>query len=273
MTQTATNTEPTSARSRELHGSGPGSRSPRRPSCSPVACSVSCPSSLALPVIGVVLAFGSPPDHVADARPIARRPRNAVIGVALVAALAVVILQPQLSLPLVTLFGLDGSGLAVTCLAVVALALPLAMADAKADVPPTGWFLLTRRNLILSLTVFVVVADWYGARGLSLLPIGGPGAHLAADHRAQPDLRRPAPTARIRPPPPTAPRRTRTAAAATGQRGTRVPCQATSSRRRRSAVMRLRCQARPGSAAHLHHAPRTTHHAPRNHAPRNGDAF
>ena len=49
----------------------------------------------------------------------------------LVAALAVVILQPQLSLPLVTLFGLDGSGLAVTCLAVVALALPLAMADAK----------------------------------------------------------------------------------------------------------------------------------------------
>ena len=82
------------------------------------------------------------------------------------------ILQPQLSLPLVTLFGLDGSSLAVTCLAVVALALPLAMADAKADEPPTGWFLLTRRNLILSLTVLVVVADWYGGRGLSLLPIG-----------------------------------------------------------------------------------------------------
>ena len=123
-------------------------------------------------MIGVVLAFGSPPDHVADVRPIARRPRNAVLGAVLVAALAVVILQPQLSLPLVTLFGLDGSGLAVTCLAVVALALPLAMADAKTDDPPTGWFLLTRRNLILSLTVLVVVADWYGARGLSLLPIG-----------------------------------------------------------------------------------------------------
>ena len=88
------------------------------------------------------------------------------------AALAVVILQPQLSLPLVTLFGLDRSGLAVTCLAVVALALPLAMADAKAYEPPTGWFLLTRRNLILSLTIVVVVADWYGGRGLSLLPIG-----------------------------------------------------------------------------------------------------
>ena len=130
------------------------------------------PFIVVLPVIGVVIALGAPPDHVADARPIARRPRNAVLGAVLVAALAVVILQPQLSLPLVTLFGLDGSGLAVTCLAVVALALPLAMADAKADDPPTGWFLLTRRNLILSLTVFVVVADWYGARGLSLLPIG-----------------------------------------------------------------------------------------------------
>ena len=91
---------------------------------------------------------------------------------ALVAALAVVILQPQLSLPLVTLFGLDGSGLAVTCLAVVALALPLAMTDAPTDTRPAGWFLLTRRNLILSLTVLVIVADWYGGRGLSLLPIG-----------------------------------------------------------------------------------------------------
>ena len=130
------------------------------------------PFIVALPVIGVVLAFGAPPDHVAHARPIAHRPRNALLGEALAAALAVVILQPQLSVPLVTLFGLDGSGLAVTCLAVVALALPLAMADAKTDKPPTGWFLLTRRNLILSLTILVVVATWYGERGLSLLPIG-----------------------------------------------------------------------------------------------------
>ena len=145
------------------------------------------PFIVVLPVIGVVLAFGSPPDHVGTARPIARRPRNAVLGVVLVAALVVVILQPQLSLPLVTLFGLDGSGLAVTCLAVVALALPLAMADAKADAPPTGWFLLTRRNLILSLTVLVVVADWYGGRGLSLLPIGVLVLTLPLYHRVQPD--------------------------------------------------------------------------------------
>ena len=129
------------------------------------------PFIFALPVIGVVLAVGSPPDHVADARPIARRPRNAVIGAVLLAALALVILQPQLSVPLVTLFGLDGSGLAVTCLAVVALAVPLAMADAQTDASPTGWFLLSRRNLILSLTIVVVVATWYGDRGLSLLPI------------------------------------------------------------------------------------------------------
>ena len=129
------------------------------------------PFIFVLPVIGVVLALGSPPDHVAHARPIARRPRNAVLGVALVAALAVVVGQPQLSLPLVAVFGLDGSSMAITCLAAVALALPLAMADATAETPPTGWFLLTRRNLILSLTVLVVVANWYGERGLSLLPI------------------------------------------------------------------------------------------------------
>jgi len=130
------------------------------------------PFIVVLPVIGVVLAFGAPPDYVAHGRPIARRLPNVVLGVALVAALVVVVGQPQLGLPLVSLFGLDGSGLAVTCLAVVALALPLAMADAPTDAGPTEWFLLTRRNLILSLTVFVIVGTWYGERGLSLLPIG-----------------------------------------------------------------------------------------------------
>src|SRR5215210_7293761 len=112
------------------------------------------PIILAVPLIGVVLALGSPPDHVGHARPIARRPHNVVLAIALVAALVVVVGQPQLALPLVALFGLNGSGLAVTCLAVVALALPLAMADAKNDAGPTGWFLLTQRNLIFSLTIF-----------------------------------------------------------------------------------------------------------------------
>ena len=73
---------------------------------------------------------------------------------------------------MVTLFGLDGLGLVVTCLAVVALALPLAMVDAKTDRTPTPRFVLTRRNLILCITVFVIVGTWYSERGLSLLPIG-----------------------------------------------------------------------------------------------------
>jgi len=78
------------------------------------------PFIVALPVIGVVLALGSPPDYVGAALPVAYRPRNKLLGV-------------------------------------VALALLLAMADAPADAAPTGWFLLTRRNLILSLTVLVIV--------------------------------------------------------------------------------------------------------------------
>ena len=130
------------------------------------------PFILVLSVIGVVLALGCPPDHVGTVRPIARRPRNAVLGVVLIAAMTVVTGQPQLGVPLVGLFGLDRSGLAVTCLAAVALALPLAMADAGSGASTTGWFVLTRRNLTLSLTIFVIVATWYGERGLSLVPIG-----------------------------------------------------------------------------------------------------
>ena len=129
------------------------------------------PFIFALPVIGVVLAFGSPPDHVADARPIARRPRNAVLGVALVAALAVVVGQPQLGVPLVSLFGLDGSGLAVMCLAVVALALPLAMTDAR-PIPADRLVRADPAQPDLVPHRLVVVAVWYGERGLSLLPIG-----------------------------------------------------------------------------------------------------
>ena len=56
----------------------------------------------------MVLAFGAPSDQVVDARPIAGRPGNAALGVVLIPALAVVVGQPQLSVPLVTLFGLDG---------------------------------------------------------------------------------------------------------------------------------------------------------------------
>jgi hypothetical protein len=129
------------------------------------------PFTYAAPVIGVVLALGSPRDYAGQARPVARRTRNAVVGVALIAALGVVIWQPQLTLPLVLLAGMDSSGLVVTVVAVIALALPLAMTDATSDELPAGWFLLTRRNLILSLTILVSVATWYGALGHSFIPI------------------------------------------------------------------------------------------------------
>jgi hypothetical protein len=94
-----------------------------------------------------------------------------VVGAALIAALAVAVWQPQLTLPLVVLFGMDGSGLVVTVLAVIALALPLAMTDATSDEVPPGGFLLTRRNLILSLTILVSVATWYGTLGHSFIPL------------------------------------------------------------------------------------------------------
>ena len=130
------------------------------------------PFTYAVPVIGLVLALGVPPDHVESARPIARHGhRNALLGEALVAALVVVIAQPLLALPLVVLFGRDGSGLAVSVVAVLALALPLAMADAPSEMGPAGWFLATRRNLILALTLLVTVATWYGSQGHSFLPI------------------------------------------------------------------------------------------------------
>jgi hypothetical protein len=82
------------------------------------------PFTYAAPVIGVVLALGSPPDYLGKARSVARQTRNAVVGVALIAALAVVVWQPRLTLPLVVLFGMDGSGLVVTVVAVIALACP-----------------------------------------------------------------------------------------------------------------------------------------------------
>ena len=129
------------------------------------------PFTYAAPLVGVVLALGTSPDYVGEPRPVARRLRNAVLGVALVAALAVVVLQPQLTMLLVVLVGMEFSGLVVTVVAVIALALPLAMADETSEKPAAGWFLLTRRNLILSLTILVTVATWYGSLGHSFLPI------------------------------------------------------------------------------------------------------
>lgn len=53
---------------------------------------------VAVPGTGVVLALGTPPDHLGPTRSIARGPRSYLLGAALVATLTAVIFQPQLSL-------------------------------------------------------------------------------------------------------------------------------------------------------------------------------
>jgi hypothetical protein len=131
------------------------------------------PLIVVLPVIGLVLALGAPPDHVPEARPLAGRRRNAVLGALLIASCAVVVLQPQLSLPLYRLFGPELTGLVVALLAVLVLALPLTMAESPERVDELGVnrLVATRRNVILSLTVLLTVAAWYAGLGLSYLPI------------------------------------------------------------------------------------------------------
>jgi hypothetical protein len=127
----------------------------------------------ALPLIGLALAAGAPPDYVADAKPVARRPRNLVIGIVVLILLALVVLQPQLNLWLVGLFGLEIAGLVVMLVAVTPLALPLLMADSTTPISELSEnrLVLTRRNLMLCLTAGVTVAEWYAGPGLSFLAI------------------------------------------------------------------------------------------------------
>lgn len=134
---------------------------------------VGLPLFFALPLIGLALAAGSPPDYVGDAKTVARRPRNIILGMVVVLCLVVTVLQPHLTLLLVLMFGLDAADLVVSLIAVVALALPLAMADSGkliGDLPQSRP-VLTRRNLILCLTVAVTLATWYAGPGLSYVPI------------------------------------------------------------------------------------------------------
>jgi hypothetical protein len=128
---------------------------------------------LVAPLIGLVLAAGAPPDYVADAKPVDRRPRNVVLGIVVLICVVIVVLQPHLTRWLVALFGLDAAGLAVAIIAVTSLALPLAMADSAAPIKdlPQRRVVLTRRNLILCLTVAMTVGLWYAGAGLSYIPI------------------------------------------------------------------------------------------------------
>lgn len=90
---------------------------------------VGLPLFFALPLIGLALAAGSPPDYVVDAKTVARRPRNIILGMVVVLCLVATVLQPHLTLLLVLVFGLDAADLVVSLIAVAALTLPLAMAD------------------------------------------------------------------------------------------------------------------------------------------------
>jgi hypothetical protein len=104
---------------------------------------IGLPTFFALPLIGLALAAGAPPDYVTEAKAVARRPRNLALAILILTCLAVLVLQPQLALWLVVLFGLDAAGLVVSLITVAALALPLAMTDSATPI----------RNL--------AEADWY----------------------------------------------------------------------------------------------------------------
>ena len=123
-----------------------------------------------VPVIGLALSAGAPPDYVADAKPVDRRPRNLVLGIVTLICVAVVVLQPQLTPWLLALFGLDAAGLAVALIGVAALALPLAMADSATPIRelPGDRVVLTRRNVMLCATAAVTVAVWYAAQGSAI---------------------------------------------------------------------------------------------------------
>lgn len=127
----------------------------------------------AVPLIGLALAAGVPPDYATEAKAVARRPRNHVLAMLILICLAVMVLQPQLALWLVVLFGLDAAGFVVSILTVAALALPLAMTDSATPIRelPESRLVLTRRNLMVCLTVAVTVAVWYAGPGLSYLSI------------------------------------------------------------------------------------------------------
>jgi len=142
---------------------------------------IGLPPFLALPLIGLALALGAPPDYEADAKVLAPRPRNLVIGILILICVAVIVLQPQLARWLVVLVGLGNGDLVVTITAVAALALPLAMADSAAPIRdlPQRRPVLTRRNLMLCLSNVVLTR-----RGNESRP-------LAADSRRG-DLLRPA---------------------------------------------------------------------------------
>lgn len=133
------------------------------------------PWAVALPLVGLLLAWSVPADHRPGSRPVAGSRRNAAVGAALVAALVGVAVQGPLLLLLIGTIGLTAAGLAPVVLALAALALPLGLADADRTVEevPANRFIVTRRNLILSTTVALTVGTWYWAAGRSAVALAG----------------------------------------------------------------------------------------------------
>jgi hypothetical protein len=59
---------------------------------------IGLPTFFAVPLIGLALAAGVPPDYATEAKAVARRPRNHVLAMLILICLAVMVLQPQLAL-------------------------------------------------------------------------------------------------------------------------------------------------------------------------------
>jgi Peptidase family M23 len=96
-----------------------------------------------------------------------------VLGILILLCVALVVMQPHLTRWLVLAFGVAAADLVVALTAVAALVLPLTMVDSTALIKDLSENrpVLTRRNLILCLTVAVTVALWYAGPGLSYLAI------------------------------------------------------------------------------------------------------
>ncbi len=125
------------------------------------------PAMYGLPLVGLVAAWGAPPDTVPTARLLFPSPRNVAIGSLIVAAFAVVALQHRLLRALIVTFGAGRQSIIITLLSVAVLMLPLAMAESpiRIDDLPAHRVVMTKRNLLLALTGLIAVATSHATVG------------------------------------------------------------------------------------------------------------
>ena len=129
------------------------------------------PSLYALPVIGMLTAWGAGPGGEAEVSDLVAGPRNWILGSLVLAALGVVALQDLVQRFLIISFGTDLPSVVLTSVSVAALALPVAMIETTSQVvdPPVARMVANRRNLLLSVTAFATVATWHATVGLSFV--------------------------------------------------------------------------------------------------------